>query len=120
MLSRKTSVSGRTLWLGGTDVAKTCEASQFNCSGTVVETVYDVVDTIWLLMQGCGVGFKARTGQLTGFRKELKEETIRSTRTDKGNPDNVEFVRDGVWTIRVGDSAQAWAKAAGKLVIGTT
>lgn len=118
MIARKCSVSGRTLWLGGTEVAKTCEASQFNCSGTAVETVYDVVDTIWLLMQGCGVGFKAITGQLTGFRKELEVDVIRSTRTDKGNPDNVEFIRDDVWTIRVGDSAKAWAKAAGKLIIG--
>jgi adenosylcobalamin-dependent ribonucleoside-triphosphate reductase len=115
---RKASVSGRTLWLGGTDVAKTCEASQFNCSGTAVETVYDVVDTIWLLMQGCGVGFKAVPGQLTGFRKRVAVEVRKSTRLDKGNPDNVEYIRDRVWTIRVGDSARAWAKAAGKLVIG--
>jgi adenosylcobalamin-dependent ribonucleoside-triphosphate reductase len=118
MLNRKCSVSGRTLWLGGTNVAKTCEASQFNCSGTAVETVYDVVDTIWLLMQGCGVGFKAVTGQLTGFRKPLEIEVKSSTRFDKGNPNNVEYIRDRVWTIRVGDSAKAWSKAAGKLIIG--
>ena len=52
MLDRKVSVSGRTLWLGNTDVAKRREASQFNCSFTNVETVYDVVDVLWLLMQG--------------------------------------------------------------------
>ena len=58
MLDRKVLMSGRTLWLGGTDVAKRREASQFNCSFTHVETVYDVVDVLWLLMQGCGVGFR--------------------------------------------------------------
>jgi len=52
MLDRKVLTSGRTLWLGGTDVAKTREASQFNCSFTEVETVYDVVDILWLLLQG--------------------------------------------------------------------
>jgi len=52
MLERKVSMSGRTLWLGGTNVAKTREASQFNCSFTEVETVYDVVDVLWLLLQG--------------------------------------------------------------------
>lgn len=51
MLQRKVLMSGRTLWLGGTDVAKRREASQFNCSFTNVETVYDVVDVLWLLMQ---------------------------------------------------------------------
>ena len=58
MLERKASCSGRTLWLGGTDLAKRRESSMFNCSFTEVETVYDVVDVLWLLMQGCGVGFK--------------------------------------------------------------
>ena len=57
MLDRKVLMSGRTLWLGGTEVAKRREASQFNCSFTNVETVYDVVDVLWLLMQGCGVGW---------------------------------------------------------------
>lgn len=52
MLDRKVLPSGRTLWLGGTTVAKTREASQFNCSFTHVETVYDVVDVLWLLLQG--------------------------------------------------------------------
>ena len=118
MLARKTSVSGRTLWLGGTEVSKTCEASQFNCSGTRVEVVYDVVDTIWLLMQGCGVGLEAVTGNLTGFRKKHKVSVVRSTRETKGNPDNAEYIRDGVWTIKVGDSAQAWAKAVGKIIVG--
>ena len=32
MLDRKATVSGRTLWLGGTDVSKNREASQFNRS----------------------------------------------------------------------------------------
>ena len=51
-LARKMSMSGRTLWLGGTKVAQTNEASQFNCSFLKVETVRDVVDTLWLLLQG--------------------------------------------------------------------
>ena len=73
MMDRKVLMSGRTLWLGGTDVAKRREASQFNCSFTNVETVYDVVDVLWLLMQGCGVGFRPVVGQLTGFQKPIKD-----------------------------------------------
>ena len=120
MLERKVLMSGRTLWLGGTDVAKRREASQFNCSFTVVESVYDVVDVLWLLMQGCGVGFKPVVGQLTGFHKPIKEVTlIRSVRTEKGGEQNNSESYDGTtntWTIRVGDSAEAWSKAIGKLV----
>ena len=120
MLDRKVSVSGRTLWLGNTDVAKRREASQFNCSFTNVETVYDVVDVLWLLMQGCGVGFKPIVGTLNGFFKPIKNiEVIRTTRTTKGgNESNQESFENGVWTIKVGDSAEAWAKSIGKLLAG--
>lgn len=119
MLERKVLMSGRTLWLGGTEVAKRREASQFNCAFTHVETVYDLVDSLWLLMQGCGVGFRPIIGQLTGFQKPIKDiEVIRSTRTEKGgNEFNTETYDEstGTWTIQVGDSAEAWSKSIGKL-----
>ncbi len=122
MLDRKVLMSGRTLWLGGTQVAKTREASQFNCSFTHVETVYDVVDVLWLLLQGCGVGFKPIVGTLNGFSKPIKNiKTIRSTRTEKGgNEYNTETwnLETKTWTLQIGDSAEAWAKSIGKLMAG--
>ena len=118
MLERKVLTSGRTLWLGGTNVAQTREASQFNCSFTHVESIYDVVDVLWLLLQGCGVGFRPIIGQLTGFSKPMEDvEIIRSERTEKGGREtNKESYDNGVWTISVGDSAEAWAKSIGKLM----
>ena len=122
MLDRKVLMSGRTLWLGGTQVAKTREASQFNCSFTHVETVYDVVDVLWLLLQGCGVGFKPIVGTLNGFSKPIKNiRTIRSQRTQKGgNEYNTETwdQETKTWTLQIGDSAEAWAKSIGKLMAG--
>jgi adenosylcobalamin-dependent ribonucleoside-triphosphate reductase len=121
LLDRKLSLSGRTHWLGGTDVAKRREASQFNCAFLEVETVHDVVDALWLLLQGTGVGFRPVVGNLNGFFKEIPElEIIRSTRTTRGHDENIEtFDREtGVWTIVVGDSAEAWAKFFGKLIAG--
>ena len=122
MLDRKVSMSGRTLWLGGTNVAKSREASQFNCSFTHVETIYDVVDVLWLLLQGCGVGFKPIVGTLNGFSNPIKNiRVVRSERTEKGgNESNVEKwdPETKTWTIQVGDSAEAWAKSIGKLLAG--
>ena len=129
-MERKALPSGRTLWLGGTEVAKKREASMFNCSFLRVETVYDIVDSYWLLLQGCGVGAEPVTGTLNGFTRPVELEVIRSTKTDpsdKGNPDNVEWFRPGgesesvhskgyKWFIKVGDSAEAWAKLPGKLL----
>jgi adenosylcobalamin-dependent ribonucleoside-triphosphate reductase len=122
MCERKVCVSGRTLWLGGTDVAKKREASQFNCAHTYIETVYDIVDALWLLLQGCGVGFTPITGSLNGFAKPIKDiEVIRSTRTGKGGNEFNEEIwcpTTRTWTIRVGDSAESWAKSIGKLMAG--
>lgn len=129
-LDRKASVAGRTNWLGGTDVAKTREASQFNCAFSVVETVHDVVDGFWLLLQGCGVGARAYNGTLNGFAKAPETiDVIRSKRTladwEMGNlgreENRAEYGRgpDGrinSFYLSVGDSAEAWAKSVGKLL----
>ena len=123
MLERKATVSGRTLWLGGTNVAKTREASQFNCSFGRVETVHDIVDAMWLLLQGCGVGFEPVVGTLNGFAKKLEVKTVRSTKAlgdAKGCPSNqswrsVDDAGKKTYHLKIGDSAEAWAKSAGKL-----
>lgn len=125
MSDRKVLMSGRSLWLGGTPVSRTRESSMFNCSFTSVESVMDVVDCLWLLLQGCGVGFRPVVGSLTGFQKPIKSiEVIRSTLTladyeagVRGEVDNKETydAETKTWTIRVGDSAEAWAKSLGKL-----
>lgn len=122
MYERKVSLSGRTLWLGGTDVAKNREASQFNCAFTKVETVYDVVDVLWLLLQGCGVGFQPVVGTLNGFLRPINTISMVPTeRTGKGgNQNNVETWDpiNKIWTIKIGDSAEAWAKSIGKILAG--
>ena len=121
MDERKCLMSGRTLWLGGTEVAKRREASQFNCAFTKVETINDCVDVLWLLLQGCGVGFMPVPGTLNGFTKPLTVETIRSQRTAKGGIETNKETWDAgtkTWTIRIGDSAEAWAKSIGKLLAG--
>lgn len=119
LYERKSMLSGRTLWLGGTEVAKRREASQFNCAFLRVESIHDVVDAYWLLLQGCGVGFEPVVGNLSGFTKPLRIEIVRSSKTDpksKGREENFESERGNKWHITVGDSAEAWAKFVGKLL----
>ena len=121
LMSRRGALAGRTYWLGGTDKARECECSQFNCSYLNVETVHDVVDAFWLLLNGCGVGFKTVPGCLFGYADSIPElKVIDSTRgpDSRGNPSNHEDYDNGVWTLQIGDSAVAWAKAIGKLLAG--
>lgn len=121
LLDRRGALAGRTYWLGGTNKSRECECSQFNCAFLNVENVYNVVDAAWLLLNGCGVGFRGRTGSLFSFPTPVPHIEIVPGSPDpdfRGDPRNHEDSTGGVWTIRVGDSAEAWAKAIGKLLSG--
>jgi len=122
LLKREGSVAGRTLWLGGTEISRTREGSNFNCCGLLIKTVFDIVDLTWQLLQGAGVGFMPVVGVLNGFCKPIDSiEIIRSTRTIKGGAENnteTWLHESKTWIIQVGDSAKAWAKAIGKLIAG--
>lgn len=112
--------SGRTLWLGGTDISKKLHATQFNCSGLIINNVNSLVDAFFLLLQGVGVGFKVQTGSLFGFSKKINNiKYIPSIRTDKGYKKNLEEFRNNkkTWYLKIGDSSEAWAKSVGKLVV---
>lgn len=118
MADKKVSVSGRVKWMGGTDVIKERASAAFNCSFTTVKTPADLVDVFWLLLQGCGVGFKPLPGLLTGLPSTIEEvEVVPSTRTEKGGAENNKsWIEGDTWFISVGDSAKAWAKLLGKLM----
>lgn len=117
-------VAGRTLWLGGTEYAYSRSASQFNCSALRLDTVYDMVDAFWLLLNGCGVGGKPKAGTLHGYHRPIpKLEVVPSAnpKDHKGHEENREerpTAGNGwVWRITVGDSATAWAKSLGKMLV---
>ena len=124
MEERIISTSGRTLWLGGTDIAKKREASQFNCSFQKAATVYDIVDGFWLLLQGCGLGDLPEPGILSGFTRSAEIDVIRSIKQigdPKGVEDNkvltyTDLDDKRVYWLTIGDSAEAWAKSVGKLL----
>lgn len=125
MLARKVLPTGRTMWLGGTEIARTRELSQFACSGHIVKTVHDMVDAAWLLLNGCGIGVKPIEGVLNGFMRPIPQvQVIRSERTvadgPSGEDGNTETwdAATATWTIRIGDSGEAWAKAVGKIMAG--
>ncbi|WCK57107.1 hypothetical protein PP175_28370 (plasmid) [Aneurinibacillus sp. Ricciae_BoGa-3] len=50
--------SGRTLWVGGTDVAELFPISNFNCSFLVPDSFEAFGEIFYLLMIGSGVGFR--------------------------------------------------------------
>ena len=121
VLQHKVCCSGRTFWMADVEVANKREVAHFNCAATEASNINDVVDIFWLLLQGCGVGFRAKIGSLNGFTVPIDDIVFIEPRSkfDKGEQEhNTESFVEGTWTITVGDSAESWAKAVGKLLAG--
>lgn len=115
-LDKKIALAGRTYNLGGLPISESRPETQFNCWYDSLKTVHDAVDMFYLLLCGGGVTSVIERG-MSGFIQPIKLEIIRTQRTDKGgNQENIETFNDGIWTIKVGDSAEGWAKFLGKLL----
>ncbi|MDF2513276.1 MAG: hypothetical protein K0S04_3142 [Herbinix sp.] len=117
----KTFTSGRTLYMGGTEVVKQYPLSNYNCSFTNIECMRDLVDVFYLLMVGSGVGIRidrAHVEQLPKVRKiTLESEYDSEVRLDtpKSEMEHTQLIIDAVDTsnaiLKVGDSKEGWCEA---------
>ena len=87
---------------------------------TVENTHTYLVSDSDVVVHNCGVGFKPKPGLLTGLPSSIvRVLTVPSTRTSKGGAEDTVSTVDleaGTWTIKIGDSAKAWAKTMGHLL----
>lgn len=117
MFNLRQFVSGRSLWIAGTQVAEDYPMANFNCSFTNIKRWEDLAELFYLLMLGSGVGFKStpelaagmppiRTGVdliLSEYRPV--EEDYRLEHTD------TRYLQNGFAKIYVGDSKEGWRDA---------
>lgn len=109
-------LSGRTLWVGNTQVAQEYPMANYNCAFEVIDDFHAYHDLFYLLMVGSGVGvrvLKEDAAKLPTIRTDMriihkayaarpKEERLEFT--------NLAFTKDSV-TISIGDSKEGWAQA---------
>lgn len=109
-------LSGRTLWVGGTDVAKDFPMANFNCAFQVMSDVNAFSELLYLLLLGSGVGIrllKSDVELLPKFRNNylLVHEQYIPTSPDK-RVDHTSFVVEKKFAkILVGDSKSGWVDA---------
>lgn len=110
-------VAGRTLWLGGTELAYRRPCCQFNCAFTNIDTVHDLTDAFWLLLNGAGVGFNPRNEGLDRIQMLDEMTTLNVIHSDRDGSyrgdekTELEVTPDGEYVIKVGDSADGWVEA---------
>jgi ribonucleoside-diphosphate reductase alpha chain/ribonucleoside-triphosphate reductase len=113
----KQFLSGRTLWVGGTEVSKHYPMSNFNCSFQVIDNFSAYRDIFYLLMVGSGVGvrvLRSDVEKLPPVRTNVKiihEAYMPVPKTLRQDSTSVEFSRNDTMKITIGDSKEGWVQS---------
>jgi ribonucleoside-diphosphate reductase alpha chain/ribonucleoside-triphosphate reductase len=108
--------SGRTLWLGGTEIAEQYGTGNYNCAFCIMDDFGKFGELFYLLMIGTGVGFRVLKSDVE------KMPPVRTTvqvvheyykpLVPEQREDNTSLVFDAdTARITVGDSKEGWTKA---------
>lgn len=113
----RTFPSGRTLYMGGTEIVKEYPLSNYNCSFITIETLKDFTEVFYLLMLGCGVGVRIRkdsAAEFTTVRKaDLKgryDEKLHYSLSKEERENTTISIEKSTATLFIGDSKEGWCK----------
>lgn len=117
MYNLKGFLSGRTLYSGNTYVSRNFPMSNYNCSFQVTDNIKCFTDGFYLLLLGCGYGFrvfKKDIDKLPKFRTDIELIHQHYKSIPKGSRSehtNLEFHGETMAQITVSDSKIGWVKA---------
>lgn len=111
-------VSGRTLWVGGTEVAEKYPLANFNCSFLIMDSIEAIHDLFYLLMVGTGVGFRILKSDVEKFPRVRQDIKLTHKEYDpvpklfRNEYSSLIFEEDGETVIIVvGDSKEGWVQS---------
>lgn len=116
MFNLKQFISGRSLWIGGSEASKKTKLANFNCSFVVIDSIKSLCDLFYLLMVGTGVGIRilpSDVKELPYFRQNviLHHQYNKHSTKQKGK-ENTYVETDGdMRIIHIGDSKEGWVDA---------
>ncbi|MZQ74913.1 MAG: ribonucleoside-triphosphate reductase, adenosylcobalamin-dependent [Peptoclostridium sp.] len=117
MYSLRQFIAGRTLWIGGTEMARRNPLSNYNCAFIVMDDIDCFREIFYMLMLGCGVGIrilKRDVAKLPKFRNDFEvshKQYIPVEADRRQDNTSLEFEGNERAVIRVGDSREGWAGA---------
>jgi adenosylcobalamin-dependent ribonucleoside-triphosphate reductase len=112
----RTFLSGRSFWVGGTEVANKYPMSNFNCSFSIIDEFESLRDIFYLLMLGSGAGIrvlKSDVARLPKIRTDVDVThlgCIPIPKQDRNDNTSLVFKKNSVEII-IGDSKDGWIQA---------
>lgn len=117
-------VSGRMLWMGGTEALDKTPLAAYNCSGMVMDSLKAFKELFYLLMVGTGVGcrvLKEDIAKLPHFHTDKEIYHVKTPVPQGSTLEHTNAKRYGnSLVITVGDSKEGWCEALGEYLNGMT
>lgn len=110
-------LSGRTFWIGNTDVSRSYPLANFNCAFEVIDSFKSFKDLFYLLMLGCGVGVRVLDEDVTSMPKVRTDYKLLHTdyspkpKGERLENTSLNFYADDSVEIVVGDSKEGWIES---------
>lgn len=116
MFNLKQFISGRSLWIGGSEASKKTKLANFNCSFVVIDSIKSLCDLFYLLMVGTGVGVRilpSDVNKLPTFRDDvtLFAQYNKNSTKQRGREYTITEQEDDMFVIHIGDSKEGWVDA---------
>ncbi|MBN2795035.1 MAG: ribonucleoside-triphosphate reductase, adenosylcobalamin-dependent [Clostridia bacterium] len=110
-------LSGRTFWVGNTEVAKHYPMANYNCSFQIIDSISSFRDVFYLLMIGSGVGVRILKSDVEKIPKIRTDFEVIHKDYSAMHPDeredntSVEFFYNHTVKITIGDSKEGWVQS---------
>lgn len=116
MFNLKQFISGRSLWIGGSEASKKTKLANFNCSFVVIDSIKSLCDLFYLLMVGTGVGVRILPNDVSKLPKFRDNVILHSqynphSTKQRGREYTITEQEDDMFIIKVGDSKEGWVEA---------
>lgn len=118
MFNLRQSLSGRTLWVGGTDVSTKFPMANFNCAFFIMNEYEKLKELFYLLMLGTGVGIRILPSDVDKLPKVRTDIEFIHRDYESKHPSRREELTsleivDDTAIIKIGDSKEGWSQSIG-------
>ena len=115
MFNLRQRISGRMLWMGGTEALDKTPLAAYNCSGMVMDSIEAFQELFYLLMVGTGVGCRVLKEDIAKLPKFDITKKLYHVKTPVPQGTLLEHTKVSNYgysvIITVGDSKEGWCEA---------
>ena len=115
MFNLRQRISGRMLWMGGTEALDKTPLAAYNCSGIVIDNINAFHELFYLLMVGTGVGCRVLKEDIAKLPQFDTAKKLYNVKTPVPQGTTLERTKVSNYgnsiIITVGDSKEGWCEA---------